>query len=493
MKYYTNFLKVCKILRWDILGKTKKVCNNIFTFDIETTNLLKIGDKIIEGSNYLKLSKEEKENCEFLSYMYIWQFSIDDTVYYGRTWKDFKFFIDILEEVLPVKKIVFIHNLSFEFQFMRGIFNFYDVFARKQRHVMKASFEGYNIECRCTLMMSNSSLESLGEKYLLENQKLVGALDYDKIRNSKTVLSENELKYCELDCLVVYNYIQYELKTYERVDKIPITATGHVRRELRKVVEKDYKYKNTVFKAINVNPYIYNLLIEAFSGGYTHANWLYVDEVLKNIDSYDFTSSYPFVMISEKYPSKEFKKCYIKTADEMISRFAYLLVVKFTNLKSRYYNHILSMSKCRNIRGAKYDNGRIIEAKELEITLTDVDFKLLLKVYKCEYEIKESYFSRYSYLPRAYYDFILEKYENKTMLKDVIGKEEEYAREKSNFNSLYGMTVTNTIRNEVEYSNKTGWSERELTNNEIVKKLESEKQKRFLSFAYRRVGYSLRT
>lgn len=482
MKHYSEFSIFNH--KVNIEGQRKKICANIFTFDIETTNLIKLNDKIILGQEYLKLSEKDKENSEFLAYMYIWQFSIDETVYYGRTWHEFRQFLNILDEEIPEKKIVFIHNLSFEFQFLRGQFNFYDVMARKKRHVMKANLEGYNIEFRCTLMMSNCSLKKLGEEYLLENQKLTGDLDYNKRRNSLTKLTSKELKYCECDCLVVYNYIRFELKTYKRVDKIPITQTGHVRRELRNLVQYDYKYKNTVKKAINVDGHIYNLLIQAFQGGYTHANFLYVDEIIKNVDSYDFTSSYPYVMISEKYPSKEFKKCHIKSVDNLLSRFAYILVVKFTNLKSKYYNHILSMSKCRNIRGAKYDNGRIIESKELEITLTDIDFKLLLKCYKCEYEILESYYSYYQYLPYKYYNFVLEKYKNKTELKNVEGKEEEYAREKANFNSIYGMSVTNTIRDEVTYNNDTGWSERELTNTEILLKLQDEKSKGFLSFAY---------
>ena len=43
-------------------------------------------------------------------------------------------------------------------------------------------------------------------------EKLVGNLDYDLIRNSKTELTEKELKYCENDCLVIYEYIKKELE-----------------------------------------------------------------------------------------------------------------------------------------------------------------------------------------------------------------------------------------------------------------------------------------
>lgn len=483
MKYYTDFRIKKEDLK--IEGNRKKICNNIFAFDIETTNLLKIGTKIVAGCNYLTLSEKEKEDCEFLSFMYIWQFSIDSDVYYGRTWEEFEEFLNMLDNEIPYKKIVFVHNLSFEFQFLRCKFKFVDVFARTSRHVMKCLMQDFNIDFRCTLMMTNKSLEKLGEDYLLENQKLSGKLDYNKIRNSKTKLTEIELKYCELDCLVVYNYIQYELKKYERVDKIPITLTGHVRRELRNKVQNDYSYRNKLYKAINTDPHIYNLLIEAFAGGFTHGNWLYIGEILKNVDSWDITSSYPFVMVSEKFPSKEFKKCKsIKSLDDFIDKFAYILVVKFSNLESKYFNNILSMSKCRNIRGAVYDNGRIVKASELEITLTDIDLKLILKFYDCDYEILESYYSLYNYLPKQFYTFILEKYKDKTELKNVEGYEDEYARAKSLFNALFGMSVTNTIRDEVTYDNDLGWDEKKLDNLQILMKLQEEKSKSFLSFAY---------
>ena len=157
-----------------------------------------------------------------------------------------------------------------------------------------------------------------------------------------------------------------ELKIYEQVNKIPVTSTGHVRRELFDITMKNYSYKRRVRRAINTDPHIYNLLVAAFQGGYTHANWIYTDNVLKNVDSYDETSAYPYVMVTHKFPSKEFKPCNIKSVKQMYKSFAYLLVVNFKNIKSKYHNNFISASKCMNLRGAKYDNGRIIEAESLD-------------------------------------------------------------------------------------------------------------------------------
>lgn len=128
--------------------------------------------------------------------------------------------------------------------------------------------------------------------------------------------------------------------------------------------------------------------------------------------------------------------------------------------------------------------GRIISAEEIEIVLTDYDFKFILETYSCEYEILESYFSIYEYLPKTFIDFILDKYITKTEFKGVKGKEIIYNLEKAKFNSLYGMCVTNTIRDIVEFDNEKGWNEIPLKNEEILKRLENKKKYPFLVFAW---------
>lgn len=480
MLYYTEYNGNKPI----IFGKRKKFDNNIYTFDIETSNYLILNNKVIAGADYEKLNKKDRDLAIKQSNMYIWQFSINEQVYYGRTWDDFKKFLNKLEDVIPEKKYIFIHNLSFEFQYLKGVFKFDDVMARKSRKVISAIMSDYNIELRCSLMMSNCKLEKLPKVYQLPVAKKVGDLDYDKIRHSSTPLTDQELGYCEYDCLVVYHFIKRELETYFTVDKIPRTSTGHVRRELKNLIDKDYKYKAVVRKAINIDPHIYNLLIQAFAGGYTHANYIYANEIIENVISFDFTSSYPYIMVTHKFPAFEFKKCYIKDINKFSNDFAYLIVIRLKNVKSKYFNNFISASKCRYIKGGKYDNGRVISADELEITITDIDLKILLKAYTFEYEILENYYSLYKYLPIKFINFILDKYVSKTKYKDVEDKKLEYQLEKGKFNALYGMSVTNTIRDKVLFDNDLGWEEIPLTNEEIKTSLEKEKKKAFLSFAY---------
>lgn len=463
----------------------KKIDNTIYTFDIESTSYLILDDQILPANIYEELDQNDKDRSIKQATMYIWQFSINDVVYYGRTWEEFREFLNRLESNSKYKKIVFVHNLSFEFQFFRSQFKIKSVISRKARRVMECLLNDYNITFRCSLYMTNCSLEYLPKLYNLPVAKKVGDLDYNKMRHSKTILTDKELGYCEYDCLVVYEYIKMELDTYKRVDRIPITSTGQVRRELHELLSKDYKYKHKVSDMYNTRPSVYNLLVQAFAGGYTHANFIYADDVIKDVDSYDETSAYPYVMCTEKFPSTIFKECYIKSVDDMLDNFAYLVKVKMFNIKSKYFNNFISASKCLYIKNHRIDNGRIIEAAEIEIVLTDIDFKFIVDTYNIEsYEIEQAFCSVYKYLPLKFINFILDKYVNKTKFKGVPDKELEYAKEKSKFNSLYGMTVTNMIRDEVNYDDTFGWNERELTNTEIYDKLTDEKEKGFLNFAW---------
>ena len=481
MKYYTEY----KGHQFELIGKRNKYDSTIYTFDIETSSFIILNGQVHKSIEYKDLSDEEQKEAIYHSNMYIWQLGINDDVYYGRTWAELIDFMNKINEVSSGQKFMFIHNLSFEFQYLKSYFNIENVKARKSRKVMSCDLVDYKFTLKCTYYMTNVALKKLPDLYNLPVEKLVGDLDYDLLRHSKTILTEQELKYCENDCLVVFYYIKFELERYKTLKNIPNTATGHVRKELKELTIKDNKYRTKVRHAINTDPHIYNMLVEAFQGGYTHANFTYADMIIKDVDSWDFTSSYPYCMVSNKYPSSEFKRCYIKRKEEMNPKFAYLMKVRFTNVKTKYYNTFISMSKCKNIEGGKYDNGRILKADSFETTITDIDFNIILSAYNCEYEIIECYFSFYDYLPIQFINFILSKYIIKTQYKGIESKKLEYNLEKAKFNSLYGMSVTKNICDKVMFDNITKiWEEVPLSNKEIEDKLIKEKKTAFLSFSY---------
>lgn len=111
------------------------------------------------------------------------------------------------------------------------------------------------------------------------------------------------------DIKVVMCYIQELIEQYKGITRLPITKTGFVRKYCRSVCFKttdetgktipNFKYIDKIHSLNITGLEEFSMLQRAFSGGFTHANAKYTDEVIENVDSYDFTSSYPYVMVSE--------------------------------------------------------------------------------------------------------------------------------------------------------------------------------------------------
>lgn len=104
-------------------------------------------------------------------------------------------------------------------------------------------------------------------------------------------------------------------------------------------------------------------LRRAFQGGFTHANFFHVNKVVDNVTSFDFTSSYPAVMVaSDRFPVAPAE--YIDTPDEAtfmetINSYFAVFEVEFTGLESDFYcEHYLSEYKCTG-SGFIVNNGRV--------------------------------------------------------------------------------------------------------------------------------------
>ena len=348
-----------------------KNCNSILTFDIEVTSAWLENGKVIQ---YRKgMSNEYWNGLEPLSLPYIWQFSCDGVVYYGRELRDFE---EVLKD-LPtyVNIIIWVHNLSYEFHFLSNFLEWEDVFARSPHKPIKATPKKYkNIEFRCTYMLTRLSLDAWGKQ--LGVYKATGYLDYEKIRTPLTPLTEDEMYYSEQDCLVVEAGIKEYIKKYHRQSDIPLTQTGTVRKVVKDKLLSNREYSKFIKKLVPKTSDEYRRLQNIFAGGYTHANRIHSGIVQRGlIEHYDFTSSYPTVMISEKYPMT--KWLYMAThelpSDNMFENYAYIMLLKFRRLNSTSYNTYIQRSKAIVLKG-KFDNGRVLEAEELELWCTEQDF-----------------------------------------------------------------------------------------------------------------------
>lgn len=428
--------------------KVTHYMQDILTFDIEVTsgwleNGQVIGYRPGQSTDYWN-------SLEPVSLCYIWQFSFNDDVYYGRELRDFKKVLDDLPE--NTKIIIWVHNLSYEFHFLVNMLTVKNVFARQAHKPMKCTFEEYpDIEFRCTYMLTRLSLESWGEQLGVE--KKVGDLDYEVIRTPLTPLTETEMKYCEYDCRVVYAGIKWYLKKYSDVFDIPLTQTGTVRRVVKDRLTADPEYVKFIKKLIPKTADEYRMLQDVFAGGYTHANRMYAGIVQNGlIEHYDFASSYPTVMIAEKYPMTPWMYTgkHEIPDESTFENTAYIMKLKFRHLNCVTCNTYLQASKCKG-SGLRFDNGRIYKADEVEFLCTEQDYMIIKNSYEWEsVEVLEIWKSYKDYLPKEFIKYILELYTYKTTLKGVEGQEDLYLQSKQYINSLFGMSVTAIVQADVK-------------------------------------------
>ena len=112
----------------------------------------------------------------------------------------------------------------------------------------------------------------------------------------------------------------------------------------------------------------------------------------------------------------------------------------------------ISSSRCSYLEGYHINNGRVIDAKILETTITELDFDIYRNFYTWD-GIKIGKFLIFyrGYLPTSLVKCLVKFYKDKTTLKGVGGKEDEYLQGKAMLNSAYGMAVTDIVRDDLEY------------------------------------------
>lgn len=421
-------------------GETRKqrridLLDCIVTFDIETTAL------------------HDKE----VSICYIWQCCINGDIIIGRTLESARRMFENMCRYLDDKTriLCFIHNLSYEFHFLRELLQFDDVFSVSKRHPLVARYK--NIEFRCSYLLTNQSLENFLDEMNVENTKTT--LDYDKVRYPWTFIYKDEAVYCVNDVLGLYQAIGEKLRREEdTLYTLPLTSTGYTRREVKEVM---YHVRGTKkFKEAIPDFRLHTLLYEAFRGGNTHANrWIsskLVDGQI--IHSKDIASSYPNVLVKNKYPwkLKEFEisnektlRYIIKDGKAVLTRIT-LFNVRLKDPRSGC--PYIPISKCSEHAEVVEDNGRVLEAAHLSIVITDVDFSILDRIYQWDHMLlSDSYVGEYDYLPIKLRRLIIKYFTMKTSLKNKVGEEIRYNLFKARINAIYGLMVQNPCKACIDY------------------------------------------
>lgn len=474
--YYCNEYPF-KRLKKDIVknGKHKNYHRLPMTFDIETS----------------KIPTDDEGHYE--AFMYIWQLCIEGDVVFGRRWEEL---IEFLDDVINAYKladgerlVIYVHNLSFEFQFIQDFFKWENVFAMESRSILTAKTE--HLEFRCSYKLSNMSLD----KFIKNtpntlHYKGVGDLDYDTVRTADTELTEIELGYCFNDVLGLYEAIIEKLKD-DDIARIPLTSTGYVRRDCRKAIQSDKRWRREFLKQ-KLTLHQYELLRKCFRGGNTASSRYRTNMILDDVSSYDLSSSYPFQMIKRKYPMSRWNYGEIESIEELEEyndRYCTIATYSFKNIRLKANKPIayIPLSKCSKASlNKEVYNGRILYADFIEMSMTNIDYDIIREEYTYDdIAIDDFHYARKDYLPKPLRDEIMKYFISKSKLKGDKEHYYEYMKSKNKLNSIYGMTVTNILHQEIEFDNGD-YIKKDMSREDMKEALDRyyENRKSFLNYSW---------
>ena len=461
-----------ELLKKDEVLKKKKaeyvIDKTYATYDIETSNV------------YSKYGT--------YAFMYHWQMCVGGYLAYGRDWTSLHLFLDTLIATLGINKkhrmIIYSHNLGMEYQFsvnfLREWYGGFNIFATHKREPIRVLMNN-GLEFRCSYALSNMNLEiATKNEFGVIHPKAAGDLDYNKFRTPETELDDVEFGYCMLDVLSLYEYIWFKMQNEgDTLATIPLTSTSYIRRDIRKEIRKQmWFYYQDVFLKQKLYTNVYILLREACRGGNALPSIYKVNQVWYDVLPVDGQSQYPFVCFLNRFPTSAFERYgeidSIEELEELISKYCCLFRVSFFNVKLKKGQPVpyIATTQCRGIpknysEKYLYDNGRILEAEVVDITVTDVDWKLINQQYDYDYaRVRDVYIADRGYLPKPIRDKILQYFGEKCKLKYDLERETDedkkeeleylYRKAKDRLNSIPGMMLTDPVRPDVTLDFKEG-------------------------------------
>lgn len=430
----------------------------------------------ISKYDYFKMNKDSYTLCPIAfdiettlknehSYMYVAQLLVGEFIFIFRKWDEVFNAISIIDKN-KYSSICWIANMGYEMSFMlKRLYREYEnieIFAKEERHPISIKLN--KLLFRDTLSISGESLAKTANDYC-STQKL-DTLDYDIERSSKDNITGDEIAYCCNDVIICKEFFEHLINTFVANNKpLPMTQTGIIRNDVKEEYKKIKKQdRMNIALLFPHSKHEYNILMNLlFRGGYTHGNAANVGFELceyygENIVCDDYTSSYPAVMLHNKYPMEPFEYVECNEFMDIEEDIAYIYDVIFYNVKSTTAHSLESTNKLIDSINVKVDNGRVHSADEMHVLLTEQDLLNYRLMYTWDkYKILSCRISRKAYLPAYLIKPLLRAYKNKSQLK-AEGKSGTsiYMVEKGKVNSTYGMCVQRLNLTESKF-NEDGW------------------------------------
>ena len=441
---------------------------------------------------------------------YIWMFGIGKTVLYGRSLGEFTTMIRRINGYLisqMAELYVYVHNLKYDFSFIKKLLPWDKVFCHGPREPLYAQYG--QITFKDSLVLSGGqSLASVGKKLRSEIRKAEGDLDYTKIRHENTPLTQREMHYCEMDVRVLIEYINEKIEDDGSIINIPSTNTGYVRRYVRNACFQNRGRYMELIDGLTLTPDCYLQMEKTFGGGAVGPNIKYNTNLCAHVHRYDIKSSYPYVMVTQYFPMSFFEPVPNKVANDpeqfkaLVNQQCCQFTLEVFNLVPKTdYCFPISESKCNSVIGGRIagndgysengilrnqtPSGRVMYAAYVSINVTELDWQTINDFYDLSQaevvRISRMRVAKRGFLPRPIIESILKFFFDKTTLDGVEGKEREYMIAKNMLNACYGMMVEKIVRDQLIFKDDFEKKDKDYLNQVIEY---NNKRNRFLYYPW---------
>lgn len=454
--------------------KTKEGKESIIAYDIKEVKLpmltykpLQRNHKIVKyATAFMVLDTETSHTDVLTGWIYQWAVKIKKTYIYGRTPEELIELFRIMSEHYELKAdkkiICYIHNASYDIQYLKHYFLQYDpqteIFAIDSHSIIICDIFGFRI--LCSYKLTNMSLAALAKNYAGTYNKAVGEIDYNIIRYQDSELSaDKDWFYMFSDVAAQMDGINGYLKTmgYKYAFQAPFTSTGFVRTKCRKAAQEESGWRRK-FEESALTLEQYKLCRWAFAGGVCIASFMYAGQTVRgDLGHDDFTSSYParqyLDYLPEGAPSWYGEISCREELDDLLSEYCCIfeLTLFDVHIRKGVTAPCIPSSKCIGLVEPVRLNGKIVYAKQLSIAVTELDFKWIEKQYRFKnMKITNMLIFKRGNAPDWLKKEVLEYFTNKCTLRDI--NELLYNKSKNFLNAIYGMTATQLIRQEYEFT-----------------------------------------
>ena len=144
--------------------------------------------------------------------------------------------------------------------------------------------------------------------------------------------------------------------------------------------------------------------------------------------------------------------------DYYTSEYCCVLNVSFSKIIAKKDNVIpyIDIAHCKEHLNIVNDNGRVLMADFITLTITNIDLDIIRETY--DYEgliVNKCIYAKKGKLPIELRNKMMEFFYKKTLLKGVEGKEYEYMKSKNMLNATFGMMVTDLVHLDISYDELT--------------------------------------